>query len=352
MEKERYADAALSEMQLRMDYLDGETISTIYFGGGTPSLLSVADIRRMIDEVQALFTVDKLAEITLEANPDELTFGYLEKIAALGVNRISVGIQSFHDTDLHYLGRTHTAKQALHVLDELLEGPIQDISADLIYGIPTLTNEHWKRNLEILTRRRIKHISAYALTVEQKTPLQHYINKGTRSSPDELQAALQFEMLMDIMEAKGYTHYEISNFCLPGHHSKHNSAYWQGVPYLGIGPSAHSYNGNSRQWNCSNLTDYLAAIEAKKVPCETEILTRTDRYNEYIMTGVRTSGGIDFRKLTDIFGDALAAGFLLSAEAMIKNGWIEKDNGSFLLTRSGKLFADRVAAELFLVNTD
>jgi putative oxygen-independent coproporphyrinogen III oxidase len=346
---EIYAEAVIREMQLQKDYLTGAPLETIYFGGGTPSLLVAEDIARMIAAAGKIFPVTEHMEITLEANPENISTSYIAQLLDAGINRISIGVQSFHDDDLKYLSRIHTAAAALAAVEMLIDSRSPEITADLIYGIPSLTDEQWEKNLEMLTQRGTPHISAYALTVEERTPLHHYIKKGSLLLPDETQAVRQYEILMDHLEGRGYEHYEISNFCLPGHHSRHNSAYWQGIPYLGLGPSAHSYNGESRQWNANNLAEYLSALNRNELTCEIEMLTETDRYNEFIMTGMRTSAGVDLKKLTAVFGDIRTAGFLSSVEIFIQRGWVEKSDENFRLTRKGKLFADRVAGELFVV---
>jgi oxygen-independent coproporphyrinogen III oxidase len=348
---EDYTAAVIKEMHLQKDYLKGETLETIYFGGGTPSLLNPGDIKKMIAAAKKLMPVSENPEITLEANPENINKYYINRLRIAGVNRISIGVQSFYHDDLKYLGRNHTASDAYHALKMLICEDFPEITADLIYGVPTLGDTQWRMNLETLTELGIPHISAYALTVEEKTALSHYINKGSLPGPEEETAMHQYEVMMEYMDFKGYEHYEISNFCLPGHYSRHNKAYWQGIPYLGLGPSAHSYNGISRQWNAGNLAEYFSSVNNNKVPFELEKLTEKDRYNEYIMTGIRTSDGVNIKELTDIFGNIKAKEFLTSVQSYIQKGWVVKSNGCFLLTRAGKLFADRVASDLFAVSS-
>lgn len=343
-----YADALISEMQLQKDYLQGAEVSTLYFGGGTPSLLAAAGIRRMIQAAGELFPLTGQPEITLEANPDDINKVYLDDILHCGVNRISLGIQSFHDADLEYLGRIHTGEQARHAIETVVQSGIENISADLIYGIPTLTDDLWLENLEMLVVYRIPHISAYALTMEEKTPLWKFVADGTKAAPAEEQAARHFEMLMDFMEKHGYIHYEISNFCLPGWHSRHNMSYWKGEPYLGLGASAHSFDGISRQWNGSSVSQYLKAVGEGTIPCEKETLTEDDRCNEYMMTGLRTSDGVSLSIIREQFGSGRETEFKTLSKEFIDCGWMENRGVMYTLTRKGKLFADRVAAHLFI----
>jgi len=468
--RDEFFQALPKEIELTRDYLAGETMETIYFGGGTPSLFRVKQLEEIIQQIpdegrgmrdegqgtrdegrgmrdegrgtrdegrgtrdegrgtrdEGRGTRDKgrgtkdegrgfpsferrgvmseasdgvvhskaetdrkkpkaHREITLEMNPEDVTPEYLSELDASAINRVSLGVQSFFDEDLEYLGRNHSAEQAGKALEMILDegrrtrderrgfpsfdrrgGTIEVndgvvLSVDLIYGIPTLTNDQWKENLNRVINLGIPHISAYALTVEPKTPLAWMINKaqGTghraQNSGDlvykpvsEDQIVEQFGILMDVMEQAGYVHYEISNFCLPGYESRHNSNYWKGIPYLGLGPSAHSFNGSSRWWNIPHLTSYIQHLKNNILPFEEETLTTTQRYNEYVMTSLRTIWGCDIDKIEEEFGAGHASHFRNLAIRHLESGHLSESNGIYALSRSGKFLADGIAAELFL----
>lgn len=345
--KEALLCALEREIEQRKDYLS-EPVDTLYFGGGTPSLLPAEDIGRVIDMIASSFILNDGMEVTLECNPDTLSPDYLRAVYNLGVNRLSVGIQSFFDDDLEYLNRRHDSRRALQCLDWISEAGFSNYTIDLIYGIPTLTDEKWKSNLEIFLQYRIPHLSAYALTVEPKTILEVMIAQGKKNPVDEEQGARQFRLLMDVMRDNGYEHYEISNFALPGRYSRHNTSYWRDVSYLGIGPSAHSFNGVSRQWNVSSLTSYLNGMMVGETVSERETLSLDERYNEYVMTSLRTMWGCDLDYVRCRFGDAYYAHCSLAAAKMIKRGLMKIDSAHLILTDDGKLYADGVAVELFM----
>ena len=465
--RDAFFHSLLTEIELTRDYLGDEPVETIYFGGGTPSLLSVEQLDEILGKVQgSRFKVQETRdekqtascqpqEITLEMNPDDVTPEYLDALTHSAINRISLGVQSFFDEDLNYLTRSHDARQALMAVEMILDAgyqipdagcrtrdegrrtkdegrgtrdegrrtrdegrrtkdegrktkdeernskletrnsKLETISIDLIYGIPTLTNEHWRENLQRVIDFGIPHLSAYALTVEPKTPLAWQINKGAgrraqgavgswqlavgrKHSPrhqgttapqhhgttapshknpgsgirdpiSDDQAAEQFEILMDIMEKAGYVQYEISNFCLPGFESRHNSNYWKGVPYLGLGPSAHSYNGTSRRWNISNLTSYIRDLGSGILPFEEELLTVAQEYNEYVMTSLRTIRGSDLREIGEQFGMEYVTYFRHQAIRHLASGHLTEQSGICTLTRNGKFLADGIAADLFVV---
>lgn len=344
-----FVDSLHHEMMLRKDYLSVDLVETIYFGGGTPSLLSSKEIGFLINEIRMLFNYSPFAEITIETNPDDISPKTIEDWAKAGINRISVGIQSLCNKDLLYLGRSHNAASALKAIELLQAGPVKEISADLIYGIPGQDDDQWIINLKTLAEHGVQHISAYALTVEDKTPLKLNIQRGLGLMPDEDQTVKQYIILLDVLESFGYEHYEISNFCLPGHHSRHNSSYWSGEKYLGLGPSAHSFNGTSRQWNLSSISGYLDATDAGLPFFEIEVLTDQQRFNEYIMTGIRTSAGIDLIKINEVFGQKKADSVRVSVKGFVKKNWIEIQGDILILTKNGKLFADLIASELFWV---
>ena len=341
--------AIAHEMELQRNYLQGP-VETVYFGGGTPSLLDAAQLSKLMVQLRKNFTISPTAEITLEANPDDITPEKLEEWKAQKINRLSIGIQSFRDDDLHYLNRVHNAEKALKSLELAGEAGFQDLTLDLIFGIPTLSDKAWLENIQQAFRLGIPHISAYALTVEPKTALEVMIRKGSMAPVDEVQTARQFELLMEAMEANGYEHYEISNYCRPGHYARHNTSYWNGSSYLGLGPSAHSYNGGSRQWNISSNPEYIQTIKEGNLPAEVEILSLQQQYNEWVMTGLRTQWGCDFAVLEQRFGPEYAEDFKKNTIKWINQGHLLKNGNIFTLTRSGKLLADGIASDFFMTD--
>ena len=344
--KDEVLRALVNEIKLQKLYLNGETVETIYFGGGTPSILSAEEISSIIQNIAAMHSIASNAEITLEANPDDLNKEKLKSLLKTDVNRLSIGIQSFFDDDLIWMNRAHRASEAKSAVMRAQDTGFENLTADLIYGYPLLTDQKWKYNLEKVFELNIPHISSYAITVEPKTALAASIRNKKQPVIDDQQCAEQFISLMYAMEQKGFEHYEISNFCKPGQYSRHNTNYWKGIKYLGIGPSAHSYNGETRQWNIANNARYINALESGDVPAEIETLTETDRLNEYIMTSLRTIWGLDLAKLDTIAGSA-AAELLPSADQFFEKGWIIKKNDIICLTQTGKLFADKIASGLF-----
>lgn len=345
--RDKFAEALLREAQNRKDYLAGERVETVYFGGGTPSLLSVEAINEIISGLEVLFDISSRAEFTLEANPDDLGEQYLDALAKTRVNRLSIGIQSFRDEDLLYLNRVHSGAGAVRAVELAKAAGFSNLTIDLIYGIPTLTDEAWQQNLDTFFSLGLNHLSAYALTVEQRTALDHYIKTGKLVDVDELRTARQFEILLKRAEEAGFVHYEISNFARPGHYSRHNSLYWLGGHYLGLGPSAHSFNGQTRQWNVSRLDQYIQGSATEKILQEKEVLTKAQRYNEYVMTSLRTSWGTDLEHIRSVFGKAMAEFCLKSARPFLNEGKVELIGNRLFLTNKGKLFADGIAASLF-----
>ncbi len=326
-----------------------ETIETIYLGGGTPSLIDHQLLKDLLAKVFDNNKVSDNAEITLEANPDDITPDSLNFWRKLGINRLSIGIQSFRQEDLNYLNRMHSAETALNCVRMARQYGFPDVTIDLIYGIPTLTDNHWIQNLKTFVDLEIPHLSAYALTVEPKTPLHQMIEKGKLKPVDEYQSSAQFEILMDFMRTDGYLHYEISNFCLPDHFARHNISYWKGIPYFGYGPSAHSYDGSRRSWNVSSVNEYLKMISDNKLPKESEELHTDDKYNEYVMTGLRTMWGCKLSEIEQKFGQSYADYFLSRAEKWVAAELISATEALFILTDKGKLQADGIAADLFMV---
>jgi len=340
--KDDLVKALIQEITLQKDYLQKELIETIYFGGGTPSLLGIEDLLLIIGQIRQIFSIAAGAEITLEANPDDITEEKLIGWKEAGINRLSIGIQSFFEEELQWMNRAHNAQQARDNL-LLTKKYFDNINIDLIYGTPGLTNEKWKQNVETAIALNIPHLSCYALTVEPKTPLDKLIRQKRKENVNPDKQSEQFLLLMEWMEKAGYEHYEISNFARPGWRSRHNSSYWSGKKYLGFGPSAHSFDGKSRQWNIANNNIYIESIREGKIPFEKEELTHTQQVNEYIMTALRTTEGIDLEKLTRDEADCI----LLKSKRYLNAALIKKDNKQLLLTREGKLLADGIAADLF-----
>ena len=352
--KEELFNCLLKEIALQHALFSDQQIETIYLGGGTPSLLTQHELHRLFDQIDKWYNISSDAEITLEANPDDLYSEKVTELAKTPVNRLSIGIQSFHDEDLQYLGRVHNGNTAELCLQQALDKGFENISIDLIYGIPTLTEEKWMNNLEKTFSLKIPHISAYALTVEEKTALAHFIKSGKTDDPDDEQSAKHFKRLMDEMEKRGYIHYEISNFSLPGKASRHNRSYWQGIPYLGIGPSAHSFffddmrKSYIRRWNISNNMKYINHLKNGDLLFDEEILSNQELHNEYILTGLRTIEGIDISFIEKKFGKKYVTNIEQNIADFLQTGWISSKNHTFRLTQQGKFFADRIISELFL----
>ena len=351
-----YVEALKKEIVLRKNYLGGETVKTIYFGGGTPSLLSVKNIEEILELLNKYYEIIPNPEITLEINPDTIDREKMSSLKQIGVNRMSVGIQSFDDEDLRYLGRRHDSRHAMQVLEDLKQTDFEKITLDLIYGMPTLTEEKWNKNLDIFFSTGITHLSAYALTVEPKTILGQRIEKGELQSVSEEETIRHYNILVERTKENDFEHYEISNFAKEGFRSQHNSIYWRDEKYLGLGPSAHSYDGKSRQWNISNLTKYIQLVGDAETQrrrdaelfYEKEILSTEDKFNEYVMTSLRTSWGCDIEKIERNYGKSYAHHFLKNIKKYLENGEMLKENNTYFLSEEGKLFADGIAADLFL----
>jgi len=339
-------NAICKEAALRQHYIN-ESIATIYFGGGTPSLIEVDDLQKLIEKLHALFIVEKDAEITIETNPDDITQEKLIAWKGIGINRLSIGVQSFFEEDLQWMNRAHNAAQALQSIQLAQRNGFENITIDLIYGTPTLTDDKWKQNLETAFKLNVPHLSCYALTVEPKTALEKMIATHTISAVDPEQQSRQFEILMQEAKAKDYEHYEISNFAKRGFRSRHNSSYWQQKNYLGLGPSAHSFNGTGRQWNIANNALYIKNIEQGIVSAETETLTTTQQLNEYIMTSLRTMEGLDISYVAAHFGESKAATICEYAKKYATQNLLYQQEEKLILTQQGKLFADGIAADLF-----
>jgi oxygen-independent coproporphyrinogen-3 oxidase len=346
--RDEFADSILKEISLRSDYLQGEGVETIYFGGGTPSIIDVDEIKKILDELSMFFNIEEDAEITLEANPDDLDKNKLIQLASSPVNRLSIGVQSFFKEDLAYLHRVHSGEQAYQSVVMAGESGFSNLTIDLIYGIPTLSNDNWDSNLQKFLSLGLGHLSAYSLTVEPKTPLENFIRKGKIVPVLEQQAIDHYEILTSTLDKAGYLQYEISNFCQEGHYSRHNTSYWSGKKYLGLGPSAHSFDGESRQWNISNLSIYINSITAGKLEIEREVLTQQQKYNEYILVSLRTIWGVDIQKIEKYFGLDFRKNFENEAIKYLDSGELEKLGDKYWLTNKGKLFADGISAGLFV----
>lgn len=338
--------ALQTEIEIRAKEFEFETVETIYFGGGTPSILAVTEVEAILNQIRRFYTLEKSLEITMEANPDDLSETYLHGLKNSGVNRLSIGIQSFEDNVLRQINRRHSSDDAILVIENALKLGFDNLSIDLIYGIPNQSDNQWVQNLQIANRYKIAHLSCYALTVEEKTVLHKQIEKGKVVAPSEDDAIRQFNILMDFAEEHGYQQYEISNFCRDGQISKHNTAYWNGAPYLGFGPGAHSFNTPVRRWNLSNVKQYIEEMRSDGRYFEEEFLTEEDQYNEYIMTSIRTSSGCDFEFVKSHF-DQKYVNWLFHQLQKIDSKWISQVSGGFVLTREGKLMSDYITRELF-----
>ena len=347
--KEEIVLALAKEMELRKDEFQNEVVETIYFGGGTPSVLTIDDIRFLIDTVYKHFKVIENPEITLEANPDDLDEETILQYANSPINRLSIGIQSFFEDDLQLMNRAHNSAEAKKCLAFATQY-FDNISIDLIYGMPNMSNEKWLQNIETAISYNIPHISSYALTVEPKTALHKMIKSGTIPNLDDDLVQQHFHILIDKLQENGFVHYELSNFGKPNYFSKNNTAYWLGKKYIGIGPSAHSFNGESRSWNVSNNSLYLKAIAENKLPSESEILSKTDQYNEYIMTGLRTIWGVSLEKIETEFGSNYLDYLKQQTEKYISDNLLKVENNILKTTKKGKFLCDGIASDLFLLN--
>lgn len=343
--------AIAKEIQMCKNESENEIIETIYFGGGTPSVLTLAEINFLIAAVYANYAVAENPEITLEANPDDLSSERIIEWSKSKINRLSIGIQSFFEEDLQLMNRAHNSVEAKKCLEEATQY-FDNISLDLIYGIPGMSNEKWKQNIETALRFGIPHISSYALTVEPKTALNKLIQTGKVAKPNDEVAQEHFAVLVATLEANDFIHYELSNFGKENYFSKNNSAYWLGKKYIGVGPSAHSYNGISRSWNVSNNSIYLKSIRENIVPHEMEILSITDRYNEYVMTGLRTIWGVSLERIGTEFGGEYLNHLNKQTRKFLNDGLLCIENGILKTTPKGKFLTDGIASDLFFLNLE
>ena len=335
------------DLQRKENFITDTPIDTIYFGGGTPSLLNEQELNAILKAVGKWGSVNPQAEITLEANPDDLSETNLISWKNTGINRLSIGIQSLYDDELTWMNRAHNADEALQAISKAQHAGFDKLSVDFIYGTPLLSDERWEKTLQWIGEQKIPHISCYALTIEPKTPLAKIKRTAVETEASEEKQSRQFGMLMDQMELMGYEHYEISNFARPGKRSQHNTSYWEGKPYLGIGPSAHSFNGKIRKWNIASNQKYIRSIGENIIPSTTETLTVTQQLNEYIMTRLRMIEGIDITVIYKRFGEKYANTLVASSQMHLERGHLLKNDNRIILTKAGKYFADAIAADLF-----
>ncbi|PJJ74477.1 oxygen-independent coproporphyrinogen-3 oxidase [Thermoflavifilum aggregans] len=340
------------EIQMHASAWNKHHFESLYFGGGTPSLLSEKHLHALLETIYANYDIDPLAEITLEANPDDMTPDKLRLWKLAGINRLSIGVQTLSNNLLRALHRSHDARQATASIQLALDAGFENISADLIYGIPGLTDAYWVDEIKQLLALQIPHLSCYALTIEPRTALDHLIRKQKFPQVDDEQIARQYLMLLDIMESAGYEPYEISSFARPGFRSRHNSKYWQGVPYLGIGPSAHSYQPPYRRWNIAHNAKYIQSIQQQQLPYEEECLTITMQYNEYVMLRLRTMEGVYVQEMGNLFGSGYVQYFQQQIQPWIHSHHVVCQEMHYVLSREGRLFADRIAASLFMTDEE
>lgn len=343
--KAEMIDAIVREIELTEPFCQGEIIRTIYFGGGTPSLLETDQLKRLMDKLKTRFNVDQAAEVTLEANPDDISPYNLDAWKTSGVNRLSIGIQTFDDAELKWMNRAHNADQSFKCIDDALKAGFENFSVDLIYGSPLSDDMQWERNIDLITEKNIPHISAYALTVEPKTALDKMIQTNRSAPVDPEKQARQFLVLMNKLTSAGYEHYEISNFAKPGMRSRHNSSYWKNEKYYGFGPAAHSFDQKTRKWNVSNNALYIQSLKQNQIPFEEEVLTSEQQLNEYIMTSLRTMEGLDLAFVADRFGAGERN--RIQAASIKWAGKLSMHDQHLILNNEGRLFADGIAAELF-----
>jgi len=341
-------DAILKELQARQHYLNNEEIKTIYYGGGTPSMLKSHHIARIQEEIYKLHKVDDHAEITFECNPDDLSIDYLTILKERGINRLSVGIQSFEEEELKKLNRAHTAVEAENCIRNAKNAGFSNISIDLIYGLPKTTISYWKKQIEKAIALGVTHISAYCLTIEDKTTFGSWLKKGKIKPLSDNKSLAQFKLLVSALTSNHFEHYEISNFALQRFVSKHNSAYWLGEKYLGIGPSAHSYNGSSRQWNIANNSQYIKKMSQNITVSEVEVLSDKDRFNEYLLTRLRTKWGIEKKSLKEL-SISLYRSIELVLAKQVQVGHLTETTTHFFITEKGKFLADNITSDLFVI---
>lgn len=346
--RDEYVSAICKELQLRKDFIT-EPLSTIYFGGGTPSVLNKDELTRIFDTIHENFSISSGAEISFECNPDDISEEYCKMLKSLGINRLSIGIQSFFDDDLQLLNRRHSAESAKNAVKIAQNVGFENITIDLIYGLPNMTLERWKQNLQEVENLNIQHLSAYSLMVEEHTALNKFVKTGKFILPTEDSVLEQFNYLIDWSQRTGFEQYEISNFAKDGMYSRHNSSYWSGEPYLGVGPSAHSFDGAHRYWNIAHNAKYIEAIKNNSIPFEMETLSLTDKYNELIMTSLRTKKGVDIRLIKNNFPEEYYRNFVTQKDSYIKRGLLQEHQTNISLTRQGIMLSDSIMSDLFMI---
>lgn len=347
-QKPLFLEVLQEEIRMQQNYLGGETVETVYFGGGTPSVLSQPELKRILDLLFLHHTVSDTAEITVEANPDDLSLTYLNELKAIGVNRLSIGIQSFSDEDLKRMNRRHSSEQAIQSVRDARQAGFTDISIDLIYGLPGLSLARWEQNLKKAVELPASHISAYHLTYHEGTRFHHWLKKGQLAELPEKESLDQFDRLVRITGDAGYEQYEISNFARNGAYSRHNTSYWNGSKYLGLGPSAHSFDGISRQWNISDIYRYSRSIQSGKLNFEREVLTEKDQLNDYLITRLRTRWGISLTDISRDFGETAARKTQQSANSYLKSEHLRQQDDVITLTRSGIMISDEIMLALIV----
>ena len=345
----KFISALQGEVMQRKNYLDNESVETIYFGGGTPSVLNESELTEILVFLHQHFNVSPTVEITFEANPDDLSVEYLNEIYRAGVRRLSIGIQSFQNEVLKKMNRRHDANQAVEAVENAAKTGFTDISVDLIYGLPGLTREQWKADLTQVFQLPVQHLSAYHLTYHEGTPFYTWLKKGTLKALKESESILQFQILIQMAKDNGFEQYEISNFAKDLKYSKHNSSYWKGIKYLGLGPSAHSFNGVSRSWNGSHIESYIKAVEAGIPYSEEEILTENNKYNEYVLTRIRTIWGVSGEDLKTVFGSAKEIYFQQNIGKYIASGLVKQQSGIYTLTEKGMFVSDEIMTNLMFI---
>lgn len=343
-----FLESLLLEIEQRKNYLPSSEIDSIYFGGGTPSLYSADDLNRVFEKIEEVFQVNSSAEITLEANPDDLSAEYLKSLKRTSINRLSIGVQSFFDEELKSVNRVHSGKEAIESVKLSQDLGFDNLSLDLIYGIPASTISSWENNLKILEELKPMHLSAYSLTQEPKTAYDVLVKKGKLQAPNDEKAIQQYEILQAFLPQIGMEQYEISNYAKEGKYARHNTSYWQGIPYLGLGPSAHSFNGDSRRWNQAHLAEYIKSANLGTVNFEEEKLSLVNQWNEWVMMGLRTKWGVNLEEAPKEFPKKWFPLFELKAQKIIKQSWLYHNKSTYTLTDKGKFFADGIAAEFFI----
>ena len=349
--KSDMVDAVSTEIVSRKNFLKDDRLSSIYFGGGTPSVLNHAELSKILETIYAQFNLEDNIEITLEANPDDLSKEYIKVLKETGVNRLSIGIQSFFEEDLLWMNRSHTVEQAFDSIEHARNLGIDNITIDLIFGSPSSSRKKWQQNLQKAVDLDIPHISSYGLTVEPKTALEHMVRTGKVKAPSDEDYAEQFEYTISFLESHGYVHYEISNYAKEGFFAVHNSNYWKAVPYLGVGPSAHSFNGSERSWNVSHNKKYLDSLAQGQLLQEVETLSSSEQYNEYILTGMRTMWGCSTDRIA-VFGQLYADHFRHTAQKHIEGGYILQNAENYKLSSQGKLIANEIISDLFYIDQE